>query len=113
VTAQEVTIFISMIGFVSVAINVYVGLRLAAVQAKMEGDAATLRASLVTQFAAWKDEVLTAINGKYVSEKLIAEIRAGLGREIGSIYSRLDHMEERCDRRHSHCATCTSNEPPQ
>jgi hypothetical protein len=101
-TAQEWTAIISVIGIVSVAINVYVGLRLAAVQSKLEGDAATLKADLLKQFVNWKDEVLNAINGKYVSEKLIIEIRSGIGREIQSLTARIDHMDERCERRHAH-----------
>ena len=101
-TAQEWTLIIPVIGIVSVAINVYVGLRLAAVQAKLEADAATLQAELLKQFVTWKDEVLAAINGKYVSEKLILEIRSGIGREMSILTARLDHIDERCERRHSH-----------
>ena len=100
---QELTVIISVIGIVAVAVNVYVGLRLAAVQSKLEGDAAALKAELLEQFIAWKDEVLNAINGKYVSEKLIVEIRTGLGREIQGITSRLDHIDERCESRLKDC----------
>ncbi len=100
-TAQEWTVIISMIGIVSVAINVYVGLRLAAVQAKLEADAATLKAELLKQFVTWKDEVLAAINGKYVSEKLILEIRSGIGREMSILTARLDHIDERCEHRNA------------
>ena len=107
-SSQEITVIISLVGIVSVAINVYVGLRLAAVQAKLEADAATLKASLVAQFAMWKDDVLSAINGKYVSEKLITEIRSGIGREIVGLTARLDHLEERCERRHSVCPARTA-----
>lgn len=104
---QEITVAVSLIGIVSVAINVYVGLRLAAVQAKLEADAATLKAALLAQFVTWKDELLSAINGKYVSEKLIVEIRSGIGREIASLATRLDHIDERCERRHGRCAAGT------
>ncbi len=100
---QELTVIISVIGIVAVAVNVYVGLRLAAVQSKLEGDAAALKAELLEQFITWKDEVLNAINGKYVSEKLIVEIRTGLGREIQGITSRLDHIDERCESRLKDC----------
>ena len=102
-TAQEATVIISLVGLISVAINVYVGLRLAAVQAKIDADTATLRAEMLRQFIEWKDEVLNAINGKYVSEKLIVEIRTGLGREIQGITSRLDHIDERCESRLKDC----------
>jgi len=104
VTAQQATLIISLVGLISVAINVYVGLRLAAVQAKSDADAATLKAALTSQFVVWKDEVLSAINGKYVSEKLIIEIRSGIGRELQLIGDRLDKMDERCERRHEVCA---------
>ena len=100
---QEITIIISLVGIVSVAINVYVGLRLAAVQSKLEADAAALKASLIAQFVTWKDDVLSAINGKYVSEKLITEIRSGIGREMNILAARLDHMDDRCERRHARC----------
>jgi hypothetical protein len=103
VNAQEWTVVISAIGIVAVAINVYVGLRLAAVQSKLEGDAAALKAELLEQFIAWKDEVLNAINGKYVSEKLIIEIRSGLGREIQTLTARVDHIDQRCEGRLKDC----------
>lgn len=110
---QEITVIISLVGIVSVAINVYVGLRLAAVQAKLEANAATLKASLVKEFATWKDEVLNAINGKYVSEKLIFEIRSGIGREIAILGARIDHMDERCERRHAPCPPGNIADAPQ
>ena len=75
VTPQEITIGISLSPLSSAAVNVYVGLRLAAMQAKMKADTSALEVALVKQFVGWKDEVLAAINGKYVSAKLIAEIR--------------------------------------
>jgi hypothetical protein len=106
-TAQEATVIISLVGLISVAINVYVGLRLAAMQAKIDADSATLRAELLKQFVVWKDEVLGAINGKYVSEKLIVEIRSGIGREIGLLATRIDRMDERCERRYSVCPART------
>ena len=102
-TPQEITVIISLVGIVSVAINVYVGLRLAAVQSKLEADAAALKASLIGQFVTWKDDVLSAINGKYVSEKLIVEIRSGLGREINILTARLDHIDARCEARLKDC----------
>ena len=102
-TAQEATVIISLVGLISVAINVYVGLRLAAVQSKIDADTATLRAEMMKQFVVWKDEVLNAINGKYVSEKLIVEIRSGLGREINILTARLDHIDARCEARLKDC----------
>jgi hypothetical protein len=113
VTPQQITVIISLVGIASVAINVYVGLRLAAVQAKLEANAATLKASLVKEFAMWKDEVLNAINGKYVSEKLIFEIRSGIGREIATLSARIDHLDQRCERQHSHCPPSSIADAPQ
>ncbi|HZT29226.1 MAG TPA: hypothetical protein VFA33_05050 [Bryobacteraceae bacterium] len=110
-TPQEITAIISAIGIISVAINIYVGLRLATVQARFEADAAALKASMIEEFARWKDEVLNAINGKYVSEKLIIEIRAGLGREIMALSTRFDRMDERCEIRHARCPPANCDPP--
>jgi len=103
VNAQEWTVIISAIGIVAVAINVYVGLRLAAVQAKLESNSTAIKAELLEQFVTWKDDVLNAINGKYVSEKLIIEIRSGIGRELQTLTSRVDHIDQRCERRLKDC----------
>lgn len=112
-TPQEATVLLSILTLAGAAINVYVGLRLAAMQAKLKADASALEVSLVKQFIAWKDEVLGAINGKYVSAQLIAEIRTSLGHEIGMLTARMDHIERRCEERpkdclaircHQHCA---------
>ncbi len=102
-TAQEATIGLSVLTVASGAINVYVGLRLAALQAKMKADSAALEVSLLKQFVAWKDDVLTAINGKYVSDKLIGEIRTSLGREMSAIAARIEHLEKRCEQRPKDC----------
>ena len=102
-TPQELTIGLSLLTVASAAINVYVGLRLAALQSKLKADTATLEVSLLKQFVAWKDDVLTALNGKYVSDKLIGEIRSSLGREIGMLAGRMDHIEKRCDERPKDC----------
>jgi hypothetical protein len=102
VTPQEATAGLSILTVASAAVNVYVGLRLAALQSKQKADNAALEVSLVKEFATWKDEVLSAINGKYVSEKLILEIRSGIGREMTILTQRLDHIDERCERRHAH-----------
>jgi hypothetical protein len=89
------------------AINLFVGLRLAAMQSKLKADTSALEVAMIKQFTAWKDEVLSAINGKYVSEKLIVEIRSGIGREIQSLSARIGHLDERCERRHAHCPPIT------
>ena len=102
-TTQEITIGISLITVSSAAVNVYVGLRLAAIQAKMKADSSALEVSLVKQFVGWKDEVLGAINGKYVSAQLIAEIRGSIGRELAQIEVRLDRIEKRCEDRPKEC----------
>ena len=49
-SAQDITIAISILTVVSGAINVYVGLRLAALQAKMKADSAALEIALMKQF---------------------------------------------------------------
>lgn len=108
-TAQEITALISLVGLLSVAINVYVGLRLAAVQAKLEAESATLKAALLAQFVTWKDDLLSAINGKYVSAQLIAEIRSSIGRELAQLELRLDHVEERCQDRARCCSSIPSS----
>ena len=77
-TTQEITIGISVVTVVSGAINVYVGLRLAALQSKMKADSAALEIALMKQFVTWKDELLQLLNGKYVTATLVAEIRTGI-----------------------------------
>lgn len=110
-TPQEITIGISLITVASAAVNVYVGLRLTALQSKMKADSAALEVSLLKQFVTWKDEVLTAINGKYVSDKLIGEIRASLGREMTALSARMDHIEKRCEERPKDCLALRCHSP--
>jgi hypothetical protein len=103
VSPQEVTVGLSFLTVISAGINAYVGLRLAALQAKLRADASTLEVSLLKQFVTWKDDVLSAINGKYVSEKLVVEIRTSMGRELGMLSARMDHIEKRCECRPKDC----------
>ena len=110
-TPQEITIGISLITVSSAAVNVYVGLRLAAIQAKVRADTSSLEVALVKQFVGWKDEVLAAINGKYVSAQLIAEIRASLGREMNGLLARMDHIEKRCEDRPKDCIALRCHPP--
>ena len=110
-TPQEITIGISLITVSSAAVNVYVGLRLAAMQAKMQADTSALEVAIVKQFAGWKDDVLAAINGKYVSAQLIAEIRASLGREMNGLLARMDHIEKRCEDRPKDCIALRCHPP--
>ena len=110
-SAQEVTIAISVLTVASAAVNVYVGLRLAAVQSRLRADAAALEISLVKQFIGWKDEVLSTINGKYVSAQLIAEIRTSLGRELGQLELRVDRIEKRCEERLAECPAARRHLP--
>ena len=84
-TPQEIAIGLSVLTAAGTAINVFVGLRLAAMQAKLKSDTSAIEVSLVKQFITWKDEVLATINGKYVSARLIAEIRSSVGRELTQI----------------------------
>jgi hypothetical protein len=84
---------------VSDAINVYVGLRLAALQSKMKADSAALEIALMKQFVTWKDDLLQLVNGKYVTASLIAEIRAGNTHDVARIDRVLDRIERRCEER--------------
>lgn len=102
-TPQEIAVGLSLLTATGTAINVFVGLRLAAMQAKLKADTSALEISLVKQFIAWKDEVLATINGKYVSAQLIAEIRTSMGREMAQIEMRLDRIEKRCEERPKEC----------
>jgi hypothetical protein len=111
VTPQEATIGLSVVTVASGAINVYVGLRLTALQSKMKADSSALEVSILKQFVAWKDDVLTAINGKYVSDKLIGEIRASLGREMSALSARMDHIEKRCEERPKDCIALRCHTP--
>ena len=98
-TTQEITIAISAATFVSGALNVYVGLRLAALQSKMKADSAALEITLVKQFVTWKDELLQLLNGKYVTATLVAEIRTSFVHDIQRIDKVLDRIERRCEER--------------
>jgi len=98
-TTQEITIGISVVTVVSGAINVYVGLRLAALQSRMKADSAGLEITLMKQFVAWKDELLQLLNGKYVTATLVAEIRTGFAHDVQRIDKVLDRIERRCEER--------------
>ena len=112
-TPQEIAAGLSLLTVAGTAINIFVGLRLAAMQAKLKADTSALEVSLVKQFVQWKDELLATINGKYVSAQLIAEIRSSIGHEITVLRTRLDHIDERCDKRHVRCpASCVRGECP-
>ncbi len=102
---QEATVGLSVLTVASAGVNIYVGLRLAALQAKLKADSATLEIALLRQFVTWKDEVLTAINGKYVSAQLVSEIRTSLAHEVASLAARVDHIERRCEDRPKDCIT--------
>lgn len=97
------TIALSVLTIAGTGVNVYVSLRLAALQAKVQADNSALEISLLKQFVQWKDDVLQAINGKYVSATLVAEIRSNLGHELRLIEERLARIEERCDERFREC----------
>ncbi|MCC6366866.1 MAG: hypothetical protein IT165_25370 [Bryobacterales bacterium] len=98
-TSQDITIGISVLTVVSGAINVYVGLRLSALQSKMKADSAALEITLMKQFVTWKDELLQLLNGKYVTATLVAEIRTGFAHDIQRIDKVLDRIERRCEER--------------
>ena len=100
---QLIGVGISLITLTATGINVYVGLRLAALQSKMKADASALETALLRQFVSWKDEILALLNGKYVSDKLVGEIHANLDREIAALNARMDHIEKRCEDRPKEC----------
>jgi len=98
-TSQEVTVGISVLTVVSGAINVYVGLRLAALQAQIKADSAAAEIALVKQFVEWKDDMLQLLNGKYVTASLVGEIRTGISHDVSRIDRVLDRIERRCEER--------------
>jgi hypothetical protein len=93
------TAALSVITIVGAGINVYVSLRLAALQAKVQADNARLEVSLLKQFIKWKDELLAAINSKYVTATLVAAIRTSLMHDLRLIEERVGRIEERCEAR--------------
>ena len=108
---QLIGVGISLITLTATAINVYVGLRLAAMQAKMKADASALETALLKQFVQWKDDILALLNGKYVSDKLVAEIHMNLEREIAVINARIDRIEKRCEERPKDCLALRCQPP--
>jgi hypothetical protein len=93
------TVVLSVITIAGAAINVFMSLRLAALQAKVQADNAKLEISLLKQFVQWKDDVLHAINGKYVTATLVAEIRSNIGHDLTMVEERVSRIEERCEAR--------------
>ena len=98
-TPQEITVGLSLITAAGAAINVYVGLRLAAMQAKMKADSSALEVTLMKQFVTWKDDLLTLLNGKYVTATLVGEIRSSMSHDVDRIDKVLDRIERRCEQR--------------
>ena len=94
-TGQDITIAVSILTVVSGGINVYVGLRLAALQAQIKADSAAAEIALVKQFVEWKDDMLRLLNGKYVTAVLVAEIRDGIAHDVSRIDKALDRLERR------------------
>ena len=98
-TGQDITIAVSILTVVSGGINVYVGLRLSALQAQIKADSAAAEIALVKQFVEWKDDMLRLLNGKYVTAVLVAEIRTGIAHDVSRIDRVLDRIERRCEER--------------
>ncbi len=98
-TGQDITIAVSILTVASGGINVYVGLRLSALQAQMKADSAAAEIALVKQFVEWKDDMLQLLNGKYVTAVLVAEIRTGIAHDVSRIDRVLDRIERRCEER--------------
>ena len=55
---QLIGVGISLVMLTATGNNVYAGLRLAALQAKVQADSSRLELALLQQFVLWKDEVL-------------------------------------------------------
>ena len=102
-TTIDLSAVLTLAVVVASGINVFVGLRLAALQFRLTAAAAIQEVALLKQFVAWKDEVLSAINGKYVSTALIGEIKTGLGHEMAQLQARMDRIERRCEERPKDC----------
>jgi hypothetical protein len=98
-TGQDITIAVSILTVVSGGINVYVGLRLSALQAQIKADAAAAEIALMKQFVDWKDDMLQLLNGKYVTATLVTEIRTGIAHDVSRIDRVLDRIERRCEER--------------
>ncbi len=112
-TGQDLTIGISVVTIVSAVINVYVGLRLAALQAQLKADSAAAEIALVKQFVDWKDDMLQLLNGKYVTAVLVSEIRTGIAHDVSRIDKVLDRIERRCEERGpAGCLFHPASEPP-
>ena len=108
---QEIAVGLSLLTVAGTAVNVFVGLRLAAMQSKLKADTSALEVSLVKQFVGWKDDVLATLNGKYVSAQLIAEIRSSLGRELAQLEARVERIEVRCEERPKECLALRCHQP--
>ncbi len=112
-TPQEIAVGLSLLTVAGTAINVFVGLRLAAIQSKLKADTSALEVALLKQFVGWKEDVLATINGKYVSAQLIAEIRSSVGRELTQIEVRIDRIEKRCEQRPKECMAWRCHHAPE
>ena len=111
-SAQDIAVGISILTAVSAAVNVYVGLRLATLQAKTKADAAALEVAMMKQFVAWKDDLQKLLNGKYVTATLVAEMKTRLADDIERIDKVLDRIERRCEERGGYCLYRHFAEPP-
>jgi hypothetical protein len=103
INVQIAGVVLSVFTLTASAINIYVGLRLAVIQARLKADSAALEVSLVKQFVGWKEDVVRAINDKYVTGALVAEMRSNFRDDLGRIDKRLERIEERCAERLEKC----------
>jgi hypothetical protein len=108
---QPIGVGISLTTPTATAINVYVGLRLAALQAKIKAEESLLEASLVKQFVGWQEEVVSAINDKYVTAKLVGEIEENLRIELVQIDKRLERIPQTLPHRSQQSRNRPSAEP--
>lgn len=80
---QLLGVGISLITLTATAINIYVSLRLTAIQAKMKAGSSGLEVALLKKVVLWKDEISPAIKGKYVSAQLIGGLCESRFRRVG------------------------------
>lgn len=79
-------------------LNVVIGLRMSALYSKLQAENSKMELTMLKQFVLWKDEMLSVINGKYVSAALVTEMKTSITRELTQIEDRMNHMDQRCER---------------
>lgn len=93
-----ITGVLSSITLVSGAVNVFVGLRLAALQQRVRADSASLEVTLVKELSSWKESVLKLLSG-YATTAAVLELHGSVNRDIDRLRVILDRIERRCEER--------------